>query len=153
LRFLRRSSSAEEPAADHRLRLEVGREPETQTCQDCGRVQVLTDGFIYLDDDAYAIYFATLLMHEAVRADLAIGIGTWAEGETAAISAFLTVSVRADEIQFGFTDAANSTWGGAHLLTHPLAAADARRDPAHRDILALAELVVRDDPAVAAHLS
>jgi len=42
------------------FRLEVGREPRTQISSDCGGVSRTTQGFIYRDGDAFAVYFSTL---------------------------------------------------------------------------------------------
>ena len=75
------------------LTLEVGDEPRSHVCPDCGGVMRSIRGFVYRSGDAYAIYFATLPLaaHEA-RADLAIGIGTWdADTDSAELSAFLAL--------------------------------------------------------------
>ena len=70
---------------DNVLTIEVGREPQTRTCDKCGRNATDTMGFVYRDGDAYAIYYAVMHRHEGTpRLDLAIGIGTWMNDDSVA---------------------------------------------------------------------
>jgi hypothetical protein len=137
------------------LRLEVGRAPRTEVCSDCGGVSQSTQGSIYRNGDAFAIYFATLYAHaDGPRAQLAIGIGAWqGDGSSADSSGYLDVFLTAEAVQFGFTDPANSAWADSALLTGPLMAEDVRHHPRRGDYLAIAETIVRSDPTVASHVS
>lgn len=140
---------------DNALTIEVGREPQTRTCDRCGRSASDTMGFVYRDGDAYAIYYAVLHRHEDTpQLDLAIGMGTWANDDSVAdLSAFLTVWSEADEIRFGFVDPAESVWANARLLQNRLAADEARSSEFRQAVLSVAELVVSEDPSAASHLN
>ena len=138
-----------------RLTLEVGREPRSTTCPHCGRETRSTAGFIYRDDDAYAVYFGSLAAHDdGPRAILAIGIGTCGPNQdNADLSAFLSLSTTATEVRFGFIDPLNSGWSGSTVLGVQLSADQARTHRMRSDFLTVAELIARDDPAVASNLS
>jgi hypothetical protein len=141
-----------DPSQD--LSIEVGREPRTTTCAQCGRSALETTGFVYRGGDAFAIYHATLHNHDNVpQVDLAIGIGPWhTEAAVADASAFLAVWPESHEIKFGFVDPIRSVWSSARLLRNQLTADQARASASRADMLRVAEGVVRDDPAVARHL-
>lgn len=136
------------------LTLEVGRETRSTSCPDCGRETRTTAGFVYRDGDAYALYFASLLAHDhGRRAILAIGIGPVRSDSTSAnVSAFLNVASTQTETQFGFIDPASSGWSGSKVLGPQLAAEEARSHLMRAEFLEVAELITRDDPAVASHI-
>jgi hypothetical protein len=136
------------------LTVEVGREPRSTTCEQCGRATSDTTGFVYRAGDAFAIYHATLHNHGNMhRADLAIGIGTWQGDDAVAdVSAFLAVWPEDHEIRFAFVDPAQSVWSGAGLLQNQLTAEEARVSTSRDDLLCVAEGIVKDDPAVAGHV-
>jgi hypothetical protein len=148
-------NTLEDLAADTRvLALETSGEPWSTTCAHCGRSALNSSGFLYRGGDAFAVYQATLHGHaDRPEVDLGIGIGRWAEDDASAdVSAFISVWATVDEIQFGFVNPDESVWGGSSLLANPLAA-DAARDSAIRSsMIEIAELVVREDPALARHL-
>lgn len=135
------------------LTVEVGREFAT-ACQECGRSQTSTTGFVYRGGDAFAIYHSTLHDRDGVRrADIGIGIGDWASDDSVAdVSAFLAVWPDRDEMRFGFVDPDRSTWANAELLGHQLTAAEARESPSRPELLRVAEAIVNEDEAVARHL-
>jgi hypothetical protein len=136
------------------LTIEVPDQPSSRTCPDCGRTVLDSTGFVYRDDDAFAIYHATLHEHEGRRmVDLAIGIGTWSDDEAVAdASAFLAAWSTAKELQFGFVDPLESGWHRARLMSNQMTAEQARVSELRADFLAVAELIVSDDPSVRAHL-
>jgi hypothetical protein len=137
------------------LTLEVGGEPRLTPCPDCGRETLTTTGFIYRDGDAYALYHASVPAHDAgPRAIIGIGVGPFSEDPpSASVSAFLSVTTTPSEIQFGFIDPASSGWSESVVLGPKLTAEEARSHRMRWDFLALAELITRDDPAVASHIS
>jgi hypothetical protein len=149
------SNAKNEPVdPSQQLTIEVGREPRSTTCGQCGRAAVDTTGFVYRGGDAFAIYHATLHNHGELRqTDLAIGIGTWQADEAVAdVSAFLAVWPEGDEIRFGFVDPDRSVWASAGLLRGQLTADEARISPSRPELLRVAERIVKDDPAISRHL-
>jgi hypothetical protein len=140
---------------DRPLTIEVPEPPRTTTCEQCGRSAAKTTGFVYRGGDAYAIYHAVLHRHgDGPRVDLAIGIGTWQDHDSVAeASAFIAVWLSPDEVQFGFVDPAASVWADTRLLRNQLSADEARTAGIRWAMLAVAELVVSDDPSVASHLT
>jgi hypothetical protein len=146
------SLPSDEPDPGQALRIEVGRVSQTR-CDRCGRAAVHTTGFVYRGGDAHAIYHGTLHGHGAPQVDLAIGIGTWdTDSAVAEVSAFLAVTGEAQEITFGFVEPLDSIWSDRPLLRNQLSAAEARSSSSRKDLLRVAEAIVRDDPAVAGHL-
>ena len=109
---------------------------------------------MYRDGDAFAIYHATLHDHGGhPKADIAIGIGTWDDDASIAdTSAFIVGWATAAEVRFGFVDPRESAWHQARLLGNQLTADRARVSDRRIELLAVAELIVSDDPAVKAHL-
>jgi hypothetical protein len=136
------------------LTIEVGREPRIRRCGHCGGLTHTTQGFVYRDGDAYAIYFATLFgTDHQQRADLAVGIGTWEEGNAGAdLSAFMGVWSTPDEYRFSFADSSDSGWAGSTLLSHQLNADEARSHPRRDEFFEVAEIVIRDDPSARVHM-
>jgi len=136
------------------LTIEVPRGPHKTRCERCGRSAFNTTGFVYRDGDAFAIYHATLHEHDGTpRVDLGIGIGSWSSDDSVAdISAFLAIWPSPDEIQFGFIEPETSAWSTARLLQNQLTAEEARVSDSRRDLIRVAELVVRNDSSVARHL-
>jgi len=114
-----------------------------------------SNGFVYRDGDAFAIYHATLHRHGgAPKADIAIGLGTWsADDAVAETSAFLAAWTTTDEIQFGFVDPSASAWQHARLMANQLSADQGRTSDRRGELLAVAERIVSDDPAVRRHLA
>ena len=137
------------------LTLEIGREPRTAVCADCGGMTISSAGFVYRNGDPYGIYQAsTYPSHPSLKAQLGIGVGSWAgEGAVADVSAFIAVYDSGETIQFSFVDPSDSPWARGELYANQLTAETARTSPSRRDFLAIAELVVRQDPVVRDALS
>jgi hypothetical protein len=148
-------NTARPAGRDPRLSIEVPEPPKSTRCEHCGRDALTTTGFVYRDGDAYAIYHAVLHWRDGnPQVDLAVAVGSWdADDSLADASAYLAIWTDAAEIRFGFVDPAASAWSSARRFAHELTADAARRSPARSGFLSVAEVIVRADPSVAAHLA
>lgn len=143
------------------LELELGKEVADITCDCCGKLFQSVNGFVYKDDWAYSVYFATLLSgHDCIEAGLTISVGKWWEDDAAAIAQREWVYMRVwpSETGSGFEIRIEEPSASRHYATEnislgkALTCDDARARPTLDDFFAVARFVVDNDPALLSYL-
>lgn len=138
------------------LRLEIGEFATGAPCRCCGARSRTSHGFVYKDDDAYAVYYAGWSEgHLARGVTLAISVGEWSEGSTPAdrVTIGMLATSRSSSIDFVIVNPTESPWGSTPLLGDMLGREQALAHPVLKDGLHVAEHVVRDDMRVRRFLS
>jgi len=136
------------------LRIETG-ETQKSTCHCCGKDSITVHGFIYRNEEPYAVYYAGwAITHPKHYVSVALAVGKWDEKSSVAdrtsfgFNAFLTAS----EIQFSFIGPEDSSWGETELLGKMLDRNQALKSPLSKEILALGEYIVEADQRVGNYL-
>ena len=130
------------------LRLEPGESPEAAPCEHCGAKSQRAHGFLYRDNDAYGIYYAEWSYgHPGQGVSLAIAVGEWNEGSSPAdrVSIGVRATPTASSIDFTVLNPHESPWGNTPLLGQMLDRKQALNHPVLKEVLHIAEHVVRDD--------
>ena len=103
-------------------------EPSSLKCDCCGGLTTSLTRFVYLDGNAYAIYYARFgVAHEPRVVEAVVSIGEWGEGSGPWDRVAFPLRVRSAESEYQVTlvDAAESPWNGVALLGRMLNRAEA----------------------------
>jgi hypothetical protein len=133
------------------LRLEIGEDQAEGTCFCCGESSWTGHGFVYKNNEPYAVYFVGASdMHREDGVTFAIAIGEWTEDEGPEDRVCLGLQARESGamINFRFIEREESPWGSTELLGDMLPKSNALVHPARRAVLDIAELIVSGHPAV-----
>ena len=136
--------------------LELGDEVSNKTCGCCGEQYKSVTGFIKQDNDAYAVYFATLQTgHPEITVGLTVSIGKWWD-DTALDERhwiYLTVKPSPENYNMRIEEPDRS----AHFDFKPLGIALSREEALassmKEDFFAVADYIVDTDPAVNSYLA
>jgi hypothetical protein len=135
--------------------LELGDEVSNITCNCCGKPFKSVCGFIKRDDDAYAVYFATLQTgHSDITVGLTISIGKWWD-DTALNERYwilLTVKPSATNFDMRVEEPGGSRHADFKALGIALSRDEALSSDVKDDFFAVADYVVVEDPAVNSYL-
>lgn len=135
--------------------LEPGKDEQAHRCHCCGEPGSTEHGFIYQDGSAHGVYYAAWSEgHPERGVSLAIAVGEWDEGTTAAQRTCVGLEAYEGEteILFRFIDPDASPWPDTELLGPMLSRDTALHHPLTAHLLELCGLVVRYHPAVARFL-
>jgi hypothetical protein len=126
----------------------MGEEKATTICACCSSPMHQSHGFIYRNENPYALYFAAWIPgHSQPVADIAIGIAEWAKEpkpeEVLAIS--LHVQASDNSLEFMFVDPTESAWQHSALLGQLLPREEALQHISKKDFLHIAEHIIQDD--------
>jgi hypothetical protein len=133
------------------LRLELGESREAAPCECCGGRSQTAHGFVYRDDDAYAVYYAGWSDgHPGRGVSLAIAVGEWSEGSSPAdrVSIGLSAKPTPSSIDFTVLNPGESPWGDTPLLGKMLGRERALAHPVLKEAFYVAEQIVRYDGRV-----
>jgi hypothetical protein len=134
-----------------RLRLELGESGEAAPCKCCDARSRTAHGFVYRDDDAYAVYYAGWSDEHPERGvTLAIAVGEWTEGSspTDRVSIGMLAIPTPSSVDFKVMNPIDSPWGDTSLLGNMLGREQALAHPALKEAMHVAEHIVRDDMRV-----
>jgi hypothetical protein len=135
--------------------LELGDEVSNKTCNCCGKPYQSVVGFIKQDNDAYAVYFATLQTgHSDITAGLTVSIGKWWDDAALDERYWIYLTVKPSPENFNMRiEEPNAS---PHLNFKPLGIALSREDALasslREDFFAVADYIVAEDPAVNSYL-
>ena len=135
--------------------LEIGEDYKAVPCHCCGKAGSSGHGFIYRDGSPHGIYYlAWSSAHPDQGVSLAIAVGEWDEGTTAAQRTCVGMEAYEGEteILFRFTNPEESPWPNTELLGPMMDREAALAHPLKTEFLELCEVVVRGHPAVARFL-
>jgi hypothetical protein len=133
------------------LRLEEGEPREATPCECCGAIARTAHGFVYRDDDAYAVYYAGWSDgHPERGVSLAIAVGEWAEGSSSTdrVSMGVRATSTPSSVNFTVLNPNESPWGDTPLLGKMLRREQALAHSALTDVLHVVEHIVREDVRV-----
>ena len=135
--------------------LELGDEVTNKTCHCCGEEYKSVVGFIKRDDDAYAVYFATLQTgHADIATGLTVSIGKW--WDDAALDErhwiYLTVKPSLESFNMRIEEPSCSAHADFKPLGTALTRDEALASSMREDFFAVADYVVAEDPAVNSYL-
>lgn len=139
----------------HSYEIEVGENQNPSSCRCCGRESNVGHGFVYKNSDAYAVYYAGWSAeHPERRVSLALAIGEWDDDSNAADRTCFGLEAREgdDEILFRVIGPEESPWRSTDLLGEMLSREKALKDSLLKEVLVVAEVVVRNHPAIADYL-
>lgn len=130
-------------------------QPTYFDCDCCGGVTTQLTRFLYLDDEAHAIYYAGFTdRHEEREVQLLISLGEWGDDSGPADRAAFALVLRPDrpQPQIRIVDAAASPWRGADVVGAVLTLADALAHPWREEVERLAAHIALEDPEVEEYL-
>ena len=133
------------------LRLETADENNATQCACCGARSRSVHGFVYRDDDAYAVYYAGWSDgHPGRGVSIAIAVGEWSEGSSSADRT--SVGIRAkptrNSVEFTVLSPNESPWGDTPLFGKMMERERALAHPKLKEVLHVVEHVVRGDARV-----
>jgi hypothetical protein len=137
------------------LTFELGVTHQPHLCSCCGKKSVNLTGFVYSDGNAYAVYFAGMGEgHPDRPIQLAVGMGEWGEGTTAADRVGFTMILRnaADSYDVMLVNPEQSPWRHVTLVGQLLAREAALQHPRVKDVFHITDHLVTDDPRIRAYL-
>jgi len=135
--------------------LELGEEISNKTCSCCGEQYKSVVGFIKRDDDAYAVYFATLQTgHKDITVGLTVSVGTWWDDTALDDRHWIYLTVKPSPTNFNMR--IEEPDSSPHVNFKPLGIALSREEALSSnlkdDFFAVADYVVLEDPAVNSYL-
>ena len=135
--------------------LDLGDEVTNKTCPCCGEEYKSVVGFIKRDDDAYAVYFATLQTgHAEISVGLTVSIGKWWDDAALDERHWIYLTIKPSPENFNMRIGEPN--GSAHADFKPLGIALTREEALassmREDFFAVADYIVDEDPAVKSYL-
>ena len=133
------------------LTLDEDRQITTATCSCCGRERTTVTGFVYRDEDAHAIYYASCYPHDG-EAWISVILGTWGED----------IDTHDDHVTFGcrvppksggcMLVPAASAYNDSPMFGQKLNREEALAHPWLSDFWAVVDHVLVNDPLVHRHV-
>jgi hypothetical protein len=134
-----------------RITIELGEAKEPTYCECCGNKTLTVHGFVYNNNDAHAVYFASWTIgHMEKGVTIAIGLGEWGDGASLSQRRSVGLECRTTEeqIQFAVIDPEQSPWGCSEFLGRMLHRDAALKDVEIKEFFHIAEHLVHDDPRI-----
>lgn len=131
--------------------LEPGEDNDGERCECCGTESRTGHGFIYKGATPHAVYYVGWVPgHRDQGVTMAIAVGEWDTGSTPAQRTCFGLEVHEGErdVLFRFIDPEESPWGHSELLGSMSRREDALKHPLSKEVLSLAEIIVRGHPSV-----
>ena len=139
-----------------KITIEQGPEEDPKRCACCGNKTLTVHGFVYRDNNAHAVYFASWTIGHSERGvAMAIGLGEWGDGSSPETRRSIGLECRTtdDKFQFMIIDPGQSPWGKSEFLGRMLPREKALTDLQIDDFFQIADHIVQEDPRVRAFLS
>ena len=136
--------------------IEVGENKNASTCHCCGKKSCVGHGFVYKNDDAYAVYYAGWSdAHPAKKVSIALALGGWDGGSTIDDRTCFGVeaSEGKDEILFRVIEPDESPWPDTDLLGPMLTRNQGLSHPLLKEVFVIAENVLRGHLALRQYLA
>jgi hypothetical protein len=123
-------------------------DPRISTCDCCGNRTTTLLRFVYKDEDAYAVYFASFTEdHPNKVVQSIVSIGGWGEDSSPEDRYAFALRFWDTEGQYNVEviDAADSLWSNADTIGHKLSRAEALEHPLLPDVFHVTDHIFRDD--------
>lgn len=136
--------------------VEVGKNKNASTCHCCGKKSCVGHGFVYKNDDAYAVYYAGWSdAHLDKKVSIALAIGEW--GDDSTIDDRTCFGIEAsegkNEILFRVIEPDESPWSNTDLLGPMLTRYQGLSHPLLKEVFVIAESVLRGHIALCEYLA
>jgi hypothetical protein len=134
------------------LRVEPGSETLLPNCPCCGGSTRVVRGVVYAEDAPRAAYLVRWAPGRPEHdADIAVSIGGWGEGESAADRRLVALKHRVLEggPAFMVVDGQGTPWTGDAVLGRPLSRKEALASPLSKEAFAVVDAVGAEDERVA----
>lgn len=139
-----------------KITIEQGPEQEPRYCECCRNKTLTVHGFVYRDNSAHAVYFASwTLAHPERGVTMAISLGEWGEGSSPENRRSVALECRTteDQYQFMIIDPEQSPWGKSEFLGRMLPREKALDDSRIDEFFRIADHIVQEDPRVKAFVN
>ena len=131
--------------------IEVGENKNASTCHCCGKDSFVGHGFIYKNDDAYAVYYVGWSnAHLDKKVSIALAISEWDDDSTTDDRTCfgIEVSEGEDEIYFSVIGPSESPWSNTDLLGPMITRNEGLSHPLLKEVFEIVEKVLRDHIAL-----
>jgi hypothetical protein len=138
------------------FKLEIGEDSKSSICHCCGRKSFTGHGFIYKNDDAYAVYYAGWAPgHSLKKVTFAIAIGEWDDDSTVQdrICFGLEAYEDKEEILLRVIEPSDSPWKSTELLGKMIFREEALNNPYIQEVYDITELIIRKHEAIKEYLA
>jgi hypothetical protein len=129
--------------------------PIKSVCDCCGGTATRLTRFIYKDDDAFSVCYATFAdkKHGAYGVLATISLGGWYEDHVPDDRVAFTVQIRSAPTQYevGVLNAEMSLWQNSKILGRLLDRAEALTHPWLKDVFHITDHLVAEDPEIKAY--
>ncbi len=128
--------------------VEVAEGLESSKCQCCMEICRITHGFVYKNNDAHAIYYASwVVSHKDNCAYVALGIGDWDESTTEKdrLCFNLKIYSAAKEYQLFFIDPQEAPWKNNSLLGVKITKVEAKQHPLKEEVFQILNEIILSD--------
>jgi hypothetical protein len=122
--------------------------PHETTCECCGAATTRLTRFVYNDDGAYAVYYASYGSTHPEEVKAVVSVGEWGDGSTPADRVAFPLTLWQNESEYGVTvgEAASSPWKGVELLGEMLSREEALGHPRISDVFHITDHIFAEDP-------
>ena len=135
--------------------IEIGDNSVPSVCHCCNNESCTGHGFVYKNDDAYAVYYAGWsVSHSEKRISFALAIGEWGDDSTNDDRTCFGFEAweGEEEILFQVIGPDESPWPDTDLLGGMLSRKDSFEHSLLKEVFVIAEIVVRNHPAIQEYL-
>lgn len=133
------------------LRIEF-EEPTELLCECCGKTTVRLTRFVYKDNDAFAVYYASFTPdHEEMWVSALIGLGEWGDDDVGpeARTAFpFQIFIKNDCYNVRMVDSAESPWSDVTFLGRILDRDEALGHEWIKEVFHITDHIVEEDPEI-----
>ena len=136
--------------------IEIGENKNASTCICCGKESCVGHGFVYKNEDAYAVYYIGWSdAHADKKVSIALAIGEWDDDSTNDDRACFGVeaSEEKDEILFRVIEPTESPWSNADLLGPMLTRDQVLSHSLLKEVFLIVENILRDHIALRDYLA
>ncbi|VAX06250.1 hypothetical protein MNBD_ALPHA03-1462 [hydrothermal vent metagenome] len=136
--------------------IEIGENYSPSTCHCCGKSGYTAHGFVYKNNDAYAVYYAAWSeMHVDKKVTLALAMGDWDEDKTSDDRTCFGIDVYEgdEEILFRVIDPEESPWLNTDLLGKMISRDEGVKHQLKSEAFSIAEEVIRNHGAIKSYLN
>ena len=138
------------------LTIEFEPPKESAPCECCGGRTSSFTRFVYLDGDAYAIYYAKFSDNHSDRVVVAtVSLGAWGEDSTPEQRVAFAMEVRSteSEYQVSLIDAERSPWREAKVIGRTLDREQALAHPLVKEAFHVTDHMVAEDEPIRSYLN
>jgi hypothetical protein len=135
--------------------IEIGEDCNASVCPCCVQKSCTGHGFIYKNDDAYAVYYAGWSnAHAEKKVSLALAIGKWDDDSNNKDRTCFGIEAYEgeDHILFRVIEPDESPWPRTDLMGAMLSRKESLNHPLLKEVFIIAEEVVRNHTAIKEYL-